>query len=513
MSRIVARLVVVVLVLSAASLAVGTGASILSGPTDPVSEEVSLSPAPGANGDYAYLADGELVVDLTPANPNLDGDGLSSDGVTTIDDVFVIHYGGDRFARVWITHGSDAVTLLADGDPIQSESNAIALAANGSTGVGLRVNTAEDPDGLLEDVTVHASVADPEDVTGTADADATNRDSDDGERSIRSFAPDDSTRTFTVTNAPAGAPVTLDTDRLVVDDVEAGTLTLDDLTVTSNTGSMSVDVQVADDVDGMDTGPGVAPLGALDVEDGGTVATATFRFSAAPAYLDEQETTLDRLVVRRNDGTGWHSLDPEPVGMRNGRAVFEADSPGFSTFVVGVRTPALRVTDAGLERTTATPGESVSVAVSVANDGLAAGERRVSLSVDGEPVATRTVGLEPGDSTTVRFDVSADSPGEYAVAVDGVDAGTLTVDSDPTTDTAADAPAATARAPDDTGPDADGASTDDVPTPSATTGTPDRRVVEPGTIGVPSIGLAGSLIVLFVVLLAIRRLRFEDGDE
>jgi hypothetical protein len=510
MSRSALRLAVVVLVLSAASLAVGTGASVLSGPTDPVSEEVTLSPAPGANGDYAYLADGELVVDLTPANPNVDGDGLSAGGVTTLDDVFVIHYGGDRFARVWLTHDSDAVTLRARGRPIQSESNAVVLDANRSTAVGLRVDTTGSTDGLLEDVTVHGRLADPEDVAAPSVAGTATRDD---ERSIRSFAPDDSTRTFTVTNAPAGTPVTLDTDRLVVDDVEAGTLTLDELAVTSDTGSMSVDVRVVDDAERMDTGPGVAPLGALDVEDGGTVTAATFRFSAAPAYLDERETTLDRLVVRRNDGTGWRSLDPDPVGMRNGRAVFEADSPGFSTFVVGVRTPAIRVTGAGLDRTTATPGESVSASASVTNDGLAAGERTVSLTVDGDPVATRTLSLDPGESRTVRFDVAADSPGEYAVAADGVEAGTLVVEDAPqATDAGADTDTSTPRAVEADA--ADGDRTPESTAPAPTASPPARPVAEPGALGLssPSAGLIGVLFTLFVALLAVRRLGREDGD-
>ncbi|WP_338739687.1 CARDB domain-containing protein [Haloplanus salilacus] len=515
MSRAVPpRVVGVALSLVVVSLAVGTGASMVSGPADAVSDDVSLSPASGPNGEYARLDDGELVVDLTGANPNLGtGDGLNADGVTTFDDVFVIHYGGERFARVWLTHDSGSVTLRADGRPIQSEANAVVLDANESVAVGLTLDTADadaDTDGVLEDITVHASVADPEDVDDTTagtesstEERVPNSDPDsDDDRSIRSFSPDDRTRTFTVTNAPAGAPVTLDTDRLVVDGAETRTLTLDALTVTSDAGAMSVDVETVDP-ESVDAGPGVTPLGALDVEDSGTVTSATFRFSASSAYLDERGMDPGRLVVRRNDGTGWESIDPDSLGMRNGRAVFEADSPGFSTFVVGIGTPAFRVTDASLTRTTAAPGESVPVAVSVTNEGQAAGEWTVPLTVDGDRVANRTVALAPGESTTVRFDVAADSPGEYVIGADGSDAGTLVVEAAPST--ATDAPPAT---PEPTAPavDSDESTdgTDDTAAPAAV-GTP-TPVAEPGALQVPTtVGLVGLLIVLIATLLAVRR--------
>lgn len=498
MHRTVVRLGVLLLALSAVSLAVGTGASFLSGTADPVDEEVSLSPASGPNGDYAYLTDGELVVDLTPANPNLNGDGLGADSVTTLDGVFVVHYGGERFARVWLTHDSDSVTLRADGRPIQSEPEAIVLEANESQSVGLRVDTTGSADGLLENITVHARVAEPGDELVGTDTETTAPNSDREGRSIRSFAPDAETRTFTVTNAPAGSPITLDTDRLVVDRVEDRTLTLDELVVTTDTGAGSVDVRVMDRNE-VDAGPGVSPLGALEVTDGGTVTRATFRFSAATAYLERRNALLDRLVVRRNGGTGWQSLGIDRVGMRNGRAVFEADSPGFSRFVVGLRTPAIRVSDASLDRTTATPGESVPVVVSVTNDGLATGERTVRVTVDGDRVASRSVSLAPGESTTVRLVVTADSPGRYAVGVDGDEVGTVVV-SEPTA-TGSAAPAATASPVDD----ATGTPAPDVATPPTST-----PVGEVGGFRIPAAAVGSLLIVLVVALLAIRR---HDGGQ
>jgi hypothetical protein len=500
MSRVIARLAVGVLILSAATFAVGTGA--FPGASDPVGEEVSLSPSSGPNGGYAYLADGELVVDLTAANPNLEGDGVGVDAVTILDDVFVVHYGGERFARIWITHGSESVTLRADGRPIQSEANAVVLPANGSTTVGMRVDTTGTTDGLLEDLTVHARVAEPGDVDAEATGGAATSDDN---RSVSSYAPSDDAREFTVTNAPAGAPVTLDTDRLVVDAIETETLTLDELVVTGDGGSMSVDVRVLEGTERPDANTGISALGAVEVTDGGSVESATLRFSAAPAYLEARGTTADRLVVRHSDGGGWHSLDARYVGMQNGRAVFEAESPGFSTFVVGVRTPDLRIVDAGPQRSTVVPGEPSTVAVSVRNDGLAAGERNISLSIDGERIDTRAVELAPGETARVRFTVQPRSPGRYAVGVDGVDAGTFVVAA-PTTD-----------APSGATPVAEDGTERESPTQSSTLPSPtpaDRTnasVSEPATLDPSSIAWLSGIVSISLVALLIRRRRGGTG--
>jgi hypothetical protein len=503
MSRVIARLAVGVLILSAVTFAVGTGA--FPGASDPVGEEVSLSPSSGPNGEYAYLADGELVVDLTAANPNLDGDGVGDDTVTILDDVFVVRYGGERFARIWITHGSESVTLRADGRPIQSEANAVVLPANGSTAVGMGVDTTGTTDGLLEDLTVHARVAEPGDIDAEATGGAATSDDN---RSVSSYAPSDDAREFTVTNAPAGAPVTLDTDRLVVDAIETETLTLDELVVTGDGGSMSVDVRVLEGTERPDATTGISAFGAVEVDDGGSVESATFRFSAAPAYLDARRTTTDRLVVRRGDDGGWETLDMRYVGMRNGRAVFEFESksPVFSTLVVGARTPDLRVADAGPERPTVAPDESSTIAVSVRNDGLAAGERDVTLSVDDERLATRAVELAPGESATVRFTVPPRPPGRYAVSVDGVDAGTLVVTT-PTAD--AQSGATPGEESVGTNGSAGESSTRPSPTPADRTEAP---VGEPAALDPSSIGwLLGAVAAALVVLLIRRRRGGPDG--
>jgi hypothetical protein len=501
----------------AVTLSVGTGASVLSGPVDSVADGVTLDPAAGANGDYAHLGEGGLVVDLGAANTNLTGQGVPDDSVTYIDDVVVVRNSGEGRARVWLTHGSPSVTFRADDRSIESARTAAVLDANEATAVGLTVDTtgkATETDTLLEDVTVHARVGEPgehEPVPRTTER-MGETPTDEGQASIRSFAPSTTSRSFTVTNAQPGDTVPLDTDRLVVDRVDRRTLTLDRLTVTSADSSVTVDVDVVEDVEGMDPGNTVRPLGAVDVEDSGSVTGATFRFSAAPTYLDAKRTTVDRLVDRRNDGDGWQSLDAKYVGTRNGRVVFEAARPGFSTFAVGVRTSALRVGEVGLQRSRMAVGETTSVTARVTNTGRASGERAVGLTMDGTRIQTQSVDLAPGESTVVRFDVATASPGRYRLDVGGVDAGTLVV-TRPTASTETVGSKAESTTSDGA-TDRETANGSTGRPKSVATSTPGTAppVAEPAGLRLPALlGLLGTLLVVLLGLLIARRRTDDDG--
>lgn len=167
---------------------------------DAVGGDVQLTPTGAPNGQYAYLTeDDELVVDLTAANPRVEGDGVNADAVTTIGNVFRVRYNGSRSAEVWLTHGSDAVTFYAEGHPIQRRADNVTLGPNETVTVGLAVDTTGPAaDGLLDDVTVHARLAEPEDV-GAADDDG-------GTFGLRNLDEGDGTATPAATPRPTGTP-------------------------------------------------------------------------------------------------------------------------------------------------------------------------------------------------------------------------------------------------------------------------------------------------------------------
>jgi uncharacterized cupredoxin-like copper-binding protein len=84
----------------------------------------------------------------------------------------------------------------------------------------------------------------------------------------------------------------------------------------------------------------------------------------------------------------------------------------------------VEVVDASSVHTWVRVGFEAAVQVTVRNPGESTATRELTVTVDGDPVTTRTVTLEPGDrrELTIKFEAT---PGQ--VAVEGVDAGRLRV--------------------------------------------------------------------------------------
>ncbi|QZX98983.1 PGF-pre-PGF domain-containing protein [Halobaculum rubrum] len=452
MRRLAAALAALAL---AGALVFPSAAASFSLAVDPIGNDVDLSPTDDPNGDYAYLDDNdELVVDLTATNTEVDGEGVNDDGVTTISNVFEIRYNGSRYAHVWITHGSEQVTLVARGDPIESESANVTLGPNGSVAVGIVVDTTgETPDGLIDDMQVHAKVADPEDVNGGGDGGGgtggigaagvgSTADTDDGDEAdagddgddgaaVQQFARSDAERSVTILDPPTAGPVTVDLDGMAIDG-GPGNLTLDAIDVTAaDSSTVSLNITAGAPGTASDS-VGVEALGVVAVTetDGSSVEDATLRFSVDRDHLEERGIALDDLAVFRERDGETATVPVRVVGERDGRVVFEADAADLSTFTVAALRPSIGVAEASLSTDAVAATGSATVTARVVNEGRTAGTRTVTLTLDGEPVAERTVDLDANESTSVTFEVTPDGTGDYAVAVDGASVGTLTVEGD-----------------------------------------------------------------------------------
>ncbi|MCD2203020.1 DUF1102 domain-containing protein [Halobacterium sp. KA-6] len=406
-------------------------APLFSGPTDSIGEDVELAPS----SDYAHLDNGELVVDLSAANP--DAEGVNDDAVTSIDDVFRVRYNGSQYAHVWLTHESDAVTFYANGERVQSEAANVTLAPNETTAVGMRVDTTgETTDGLIDAITIHARAAEPEDVAGSESGDTDTNSVSSSGSTVQTWAPDATSRRFVALGVSAGETTVFDASRLALGGTD-GELTLDEVDVSSTDGSLSLDV----DATGTENSRsrvaerGAEALGAVSVVDRlDSAGSATLRFSVPEGYFEARDIAPEHLAVYRDDGGTLSKRPVSMTGERGGRVHFETETPGFSTFVVAADRARLRVTDATLERASAAPGEAIAVTANISNAGSLTGERTVAVSVDGSVVAERTVEVEASETARVTAQVAHDETGEHAVAVDGVDAGTLVVQSDDPSD-------------------------------------------------------------------------------
>lgn len=218
----------------------------------------------------------------------------------------------------------------------------------------------------------------------------------------------------------------------------------------------------------------------------------TVRWDALTDGTDEHDLTF----YRYHDGE-WQAVDTRVVEYTTHGAVIEARPPGLSVFAVGtVREPALSVTGTTLNATSVPAGGSVTVSATVTNAGTANGTMRVPLTVGDTVRDTATVSLAPGASTTVELTATVDSAGTADLAVNGTDAGSVTVAGDETA-TSTDA---------DVGQDA----ADSTPFPEATatpfpTPLPDRTPT--ASADGPGPGPAVTLLAVVVATLALVRRR------
>lgn len=143
---------------------VSTGAVVFDEPVDRIDDEVALAPAD--HHGYTYLdEDDELVVDVTEDNPHIEAEGVNLRSLTRVDALFYVTYEGDGYADVWIEHEAEAVRFVVDGEPVESEANALRVSpADDVVPVGVWVDTrvAEyaPGDDLIDGISVHARPAD-----------------------------------------------------------------------------------------------------------------------------------------------------------------------------------------------------------------------------------------------------------------------------------------------------------------------------------------------------------------
>ena len=457
--------ILAVALVAAASLVLTTGAAVISDDADTFAEDrLAVQPADGPNGKYAYLNDDEIVVDISATNPNFGPgfEGVNPDTLASADGVFTITYTADQFAYVWIDHEGENVTFVTDGDPIEGEANNVTLAPNETVTVGLRIDARGEVAGTqlgADEFSIRAELAEPDEVSGSSDTD------EDDTLSTSVMSPAANQREFTATDTRPGGNVTFDADGMEMD---GGNVTLDRLELTGVPGGglelgTTGSPDAFDEADALDTTTRPRSLAYLSLQhsvDSEAVDGMTLWFSADPAYLDRAGVDPENVVLYRQTAAGdWERLPTEPLdeaavrerGLRDDRVHFHARTDDFSTFAVGEEVPRLEVTDTATDATTVAPRESITVRTTVTNGGGVAGDRTVTLTANGETIATERVTLDSGASTTVELTGQVETAGEVVLAVDGTQVETLLVaQPDSGTEPAAERSEGAAT-PDDTG--------------------------------------------------------------
>jgi len=162
-------LAVVAVLAAAGALAVATAGAPFSDQLE--DSEITLENASGPNGVYAVEENGELAIRITEARQQLAADGVNPDGVTVIEDIFRITYGGEESADVWIETAVEDVEFRTETGSIEGQANSVRLGTGESERsvlVGLRIDTTGDHDvETIEEFTVNANVTDGTGETNT----------------------------------------------------------------------------------------------------------------------------------------------------------------------------------------------------------------------------------------------------------------------------------------------------------------------------------------------------------
>ncbi|WP_424014378.1 CARDB domain-containing protein [Halorubrum xinjiangense] len=447
-------LTLALLLVAAGSLAFATGAAVVDGPADTVADgDLAIQPADGPNGKYAYLNDDdEIAIDVSASNPNIKDpsfEGVNVGTTGTIDDVFTVTYTADEYAHVWIDYASENVTFVADGDSIEGEANNVTLAPNETVTVGLELDTRGKAAGTqlgADEFSIEARIAEPDEVGGTG---ASTQQTGDGGPTTTVTSPSADRREFVASGIGRGEGV-----RFLAEGME---LAGDDVTLEGidleGVRNERVELNAAGSPDPFANESALTaptrprPVGYLSLDYDfapDAVDATTIRFSADPAYLNETGTDPEDVTLyRQTDAGDWEEVSVEIVdeevvdilGLPEDRVHFRATTDLSSTFAVAAHAPRYDVTEATLSPEAIEPGENVTVRTTLRNGGGAAGERAVTLTANGTPIANETVTLEPNETATVAFDSTFETAGAYDLAVDGTAVGTLLV-GDPASDDA-----------------------------------------------------------------------------
>ncbi|WP_143052172.1 PGF-pre-PGF domain-containing protein [Halobacterium jilantaiense] len=290
-----------------------------------------------------------------------------------------------------------------------------------------------------------------------------------------------------------------------------GPVSVASLAVTTST-SMDYSLSVASSADPAPGAPSFdgRAVGHVEVThsfDDADVSGATMTVAvSADRFADTGVDPESAAVYRYHDGD-WARLATTVVERTADSVVLEADTPGFSSFAVGVRdADAVRVSGASVTASTATVGDAVPVSVTVDSNVDWQTDVTVAVTANGSTATTRRVTVPPRASVTVAVDVAFDTPGDYRLSVGDTSAGTLAVRAP-----SEDAPSrqtTTDRSPTSTdGPAStrDASTTATTTTSSTATPTATSDAGESSGGSAPGPGPAGALLAVLVAALAALR--------
>ena len=365
-------LTLIVVVALALTLAVPTGAVPFGGSGSSGGATTASVDAPGGGVELVPLH--QEFTSIQNGELEIQIDRLNDRATTDIEELFAIN-AGDHETTVRIDE-NDAIAFYADGDRDKrlDGDEGVSLSPDESVTVGVELDATEDENGtsLSDELTATTSLS----ITADVDTPAADPGDDDG----GTAAPNLVASNLTVAN-----------DRLTANESTEISATL------TNDGDASTRQPVALLVDGVAVDHRTVDLAPGESE------TVTFERTFPIAGEYEVGIGDETATIVVEEPAADDPEEPEPI--------FE-------------------VRNVTVDPTEVEPGEPVSVAATVANDGDANGTITAELAVGDVVVDTETVTVPATESRTVSFEHVFDEPGTYPIAVSGTDGDSVTV-SDP----------------------------------------------------------------------------------
>lgn len=154
--------------------------------------------------------------------------------------------------------------------------------------------------------------------------------------------------------------------------------------------------------------------------------TATHRFRVRKSYLAATGGTAESVRLYRAETDDYRALPTQKVDADETFHYFEAETPGFSTFVIGTDAPIFELGAPALVTADETNGR-VEATVPVENVGTQAGAYTARLRGDGTVLATTTVSVPPGETVTARVQTTLPDAAGVRLSIAGRSVGEVTV--------------------------------------------------------------------------------------
>lgn len=422
--------------------------------TLPVGENAGLSEGEEAQYQYVHVAvdqtdldtwssdEGQITVTGDPVTPiNVKSASLNRTEIEPGDAVELsVHLenpGSERSVQIEITIGETVTTrtvLLGNGKT--TETFTLTFDEEGEFDVGVEGVHAG---------TVTVSAADDSDDSSSPGGGGGGGQPSDPSATVRVTDMGDFT---TVSVRDSRISETIDVD--LGDSITGGGVSIDGIQLQMTFGNDVFRVEFTrptdGELDGVPSLPSAESIAQLHIDAvgvGDDLGGATISFTVDDERMSEIDDPDDVRMFRFNDGE-WQQLETRHLGGNR----FEAETPGFSPFAIGVVVQSdVSVTDAAVSDTEIEAGETVDVTATLRNDGSSDEPFTAELMIDGKVVDSTDVDVPAGETREVEFQHTFEETGTFDVAVSGEDAGTVEVREDVTdptatpTDTPAEPPA------------------------------------------------------------------------